>query len=195
MKVKTHAGRRTALLVTAAAVAGSGLVVGTQVAAGAATVRERPSATYQTNGRVDAILRVGSTVYIGGSFTAVRPAGSAPGTNEVGRNRLAAFSVVTGALLPWDPGTNSTVNALAASPDGRTIYVGGRFGRLGGKARHNLGAVRAGSGTVKDFRADTDRRVLALAASKKRLYVGGKLSRIDGITRNHLAALSAHGKV
>jgi hypothetical protein len=158
-------------------------------------VSDHPSPTFQTNGRVDAIVRVGSTVYIGGTFTTVRPAGSSPGTDTVPRDRLAAFSADTGALLPWNPGTNSTVNALAASPDGHTIYVGGRFGRLGGKARHNLGAVRSGSGLVKSFRADTDRRVLALAASKKRLYVGGKLSRIDGITRNHLAALSAHGKV
>jgi hypothetical protein len=188
---------RAALVVVVSTVVVGGLLVGgpSLATTPTATVSETPSPTYQTNGRVDAIVRVGSTVYIGGSFTQVRPAGSSPGTDTVPRERLAAFSAQTGALLSWNPGANSTVNALAASPNGRTIYVGGRFGRLGGKARHNLGAVQAGSGQVRQFRADTDRRVLALAASKTRVYVGGKLTRIDGAPRNRLAALSRHGRL
>ncbi len=102
---------------------------------------------------------------------------------------------MTGQLLGWNPGANSTVNALAASPDGRRIYVGGRFGRLAGHPRRNLGAVRAGSGHVLSFRANTDRRVLALAATGSRLYVGGKISRIHGQSRSRLAALSTSGRV
>jgi hypothetical protein len=196
MNMGTGAVRAALVLVVSTATAGGLLVGQPSVAATTGlTVSDAPSPTYQTNGRVDAVIRVGSTVYIGGSFTTVRPAGSAPGTDTAPRDRLAAFSADTGALLPWNPGANSAVNTLAASPDGRTIYVGGRFGRLGGKTRHNLAAVTAVTGQVKGFRADTDRRVLALAATQKRVYVGGKLSRIDGLPRNRLAALSARGKV
>jgi hypothetical protein len=109
--------------------------------------------------------------------------------------RLAAFSAVTGQLLGWSPSVNSEVDALAASWDGHTIYVGGKFGRLDGHSRRNLGAVRAGSGHVTAFRADTDRRVLALATTRSRLYVGGKFTRIDGKPRFRLAALSPGGRV
>jgi hypothetical protein len=191
----TKGAVRAALVLMVSSLVTGGLLVGRPAAGATVTVSDEPSPSYQTNGRVDAIVTVGTTVYIGGNFTVVRPAGSPPGTDTVPRERLAAFSTVTGALLPWNPGANSTVNALAASPDGRTIYVGGRFGRLGDEARHNLGAVRAGSGKIKGFRADTDRRVLALAATKKRVFVGGKLTKVDGIPRSRLAALTARGRV
>ena len=65
--------------------------------------------TYQTNGRVDAILTIGDTVYLGGAFTSVRPAGAPAGTGQVTRQHLAAFSRSTGALLPWNPGTDKDV--------------------------------------------------------------------------------------
>jgi hypothetical protein len=180
-------------LVAATATTG-GLLVQT-TAAKSATVGEDPAATYQTNGRVNAIITVGNKIFIGGDFTKVRPAGSPPGTGDVTRERLAAFSAVTGKLLAWNPSANSTVNALAASPNGHRIYVGGKFGRLGRHPRHNLGAVLAGSGALTRFRADTDRRVLALAATRKRLYVGGKITKIKGKRRSRLAAVSTTGRV
>ena len=42
----------------------------------AAVVNPNVTPTWQTNGRVNAIQVVGSTVYIGGKFTSVRPAES-----------------------------------------------------------------------------------------------------------------------
>ncbi len=51
---------------------------------------------YQTNGDVRAIVRTGGVVYIGGSFTSVRPAGNPLGTGEVARNNLAAFDAPLG---------------------------------------------------------------------------------------------------
>jgi hypothetical protein len=194
MEARTRPVRAALTLLTGVAVTGA-LLVGDLATAAPVTVGQTPSPTFQTNGRVDAMITVGNTVYIGGRFTSVRPAGSAVGTDSVPRNRLAAFSAATGQLLPWNPGANSTVNALAASPDGHTIYVGGRFGRLGGHTRHNLGAVRAGTGALTRFRADTDRRVLALAASGSRVYVGGKISQVKGRHRSRLAALSVRGQV
>jgi len=74
--------------------------------------------TYQANGRVAAILSVGNTIYLAGSFTSMRPYGDPPGTGEVGRSYLAAVDRLTGQLLAWNPGANKEAYALAASPDG-----------------------------------------------------------------------------
>ncbi len=68
---------RAALVAIATAALTSGLLVARPAGATTATVSENPSSTYQTNGRVDAIVTVGTKVYIGGDFTSVRPAGSA----------------------------------------------------------------------------------------------------------------------
>jgi hypothetical protein len=193
VNLKTRGGNRAATVVVAAAVATQGLLISLPADAAPVTVSDSPSPTYQTNGRVNAIITVGNKVYIGGDFSSVRPAGS--GTDAVPRKRLAAFAADTGQLLPWSPTVNSTVNALAASPNGHRIYVGGRFGKLGGKPRHNLGAVNAVSGNTTKFRADTDRRVLALAASGKRVYVGGKFLTIRGKSRSRLAALAPSGRI
>src|SRR5262245_10360331 len=81
------------------------------------TLSSRSHATYQTNGRVSAIVIVKNTVYIGGDFTAVRPPGAAPGTREVPRAHVAAFRVDNGKLRRWNPHPNGSVDALAASSD------------------------------------------------------------------------------
>ena len=57
-------------------------------------------ASWQTNGRVETIVISGSTAYLGGEFTSVRPSGDALGTGEVARNHAAAINVETGARCP-----------------------------------------------------------------------------------------------
>lgn len=148
--------------------------------------------TYQTNGRVTAILVVKNTVYIGGDFTAVRPPGAASGAQEVARAHLAAFRVDTGRLRSWNPHPNGSVAALAASADGRTIYVGGSFTKLAGAHRHNVGAVAVRTGRATPFRANTDGPVLALCRSWSRLYVGGSFSKVKRQARHHVAAVDVH---
>jgi hypothetical protein len=158
-----------------------------------AAVSQSPAATYQTDGRVSAIVVVGNTVYLGGNFDSVRPSGAPDGTEGTSRSGLAAFNLRTGALLPWNPSVNHQVNALAASPDGRVIYVGGRFGRIHGQQRANLAAVRAGSGKLTKFRADTNGRVLSIATRGDTVYVGGKFTHLGGRDARHLAALTRRG--
>ena len=159
------------------------------------SVGDVPDPMYQTNGKVDAVLSVGDTIYIGGTFTSVRPAGAPAGTDEVSRSRLAAFSRSTGALLRWNPGVGHQVNALAASPNGRIIYVGGRFMRLGGLPRHNIGAVRASTGRVTSFRADTVGRVSAVATTGNRVYLAGHFTRVEGRPRYAMAAVRSNGRL
>src|SRR4029078_601843 len=75
-------------------------------AAEAAVVHATPVPTYQTSGHVNSIVIQNGVIYIGGRFTAVRPAGSSSGS--VTRNHAAALSLATGQVLPWDPNVKGT---------------------------------------------------------------------------------------
>jgi len=150
---------------------------------------------FQTNGRVTSIVTVGNTVYIAGAFTTLRPAGAPEGSGGVPRNHLAALGADNGNLRSWNPETDGTVSALALSPNGRTLYVGGHFAELNGKPRHNLGAVSTKTGKTKRFRADTNAPVLALTATKSTVYLGGVFTRIKAKKRNHVGAVNRTGHV
>ena len=82
------------------------LVIALSVLAGIAAPRAlaiqanlsgKPSPIWQTNDIVWTLATSNGVVYAGGQFTSVRPPGSAAGTGEVARGRLAAFNASTGA--------------------------------------------------------------------------------------------------
>ncbi len=178
-------------LLVAAVPAAAGLLL--MPAAALAALNTSPDATYQTNGRVSAILTVGDTVYIGGSFTSVRPAGAPLGTGEVARTYLAAIDATTGNVLPWNPHPNKQVLSLAASPDGSTIYVGGSFGTIASSTRHRFAAISADPNARAvnqpgwgDMNVAGD--VKAIAATSSEVYIGGKFLTVSGQARQHLAA-------
>jgi hypothetical protein len=156
----------------------------------AAVVNPKVTPTWQTNGRVKAIQVVGSTVYIGGKFTSVRPAGDPLGTGEVPRNRVAAFNITTGALLPWNPNANGTVQAIAVS--GSTVYLGGSFTQVGGKGHQRLAAVdTSGGAPIAAFKPTMDAEVLTLALAGSDVYAGGMFTTVNGTAHTYLAALDA----
>ena len=70
-----------------------------------------------------AIQVVGTTIYLGGSFTQV---------GGVGRARLAAVNNSTGAPTSWKPGANAEVLALGYRNG--VLYAGGGFTTAGGSA-------------------------------------------------------------
>jgi hypothetical protein len=163
------------------------------VPAAALALGTTPDRTYQTNGRVSAIETIGNTVYIGGSFTRVRPAGAAAGTQEVVRNHIAALDATTGNLLPWNPNANGDVRALAASADGSTIFVGGGFGTIAGAARHRFAALSANANAAAVNQPgwgdlNTSATVMAIAASSSKVFIGGDFLTVSGQSRVHLAA-------
>jgi hypothetical protein len=172
----------------AAGSAAAVLVLGA-TSAWAAVVKSTVTPTWQTNGRVEAIQVVGSTVYIGGQFTSVRPAGDPLGTGEVARNRVAAFNISTGALLPWDPNASGTVQAIAVS--GSTVFLGGSFTKVGGKGHQRLAAVDATTGApIATFKPTIDAEVLTLSLSGSDVYAGGMFTTINGATHDYIAALN-----
>lgn len=158
--------------------------------AGAVVVGAHPVPSYQTNGRVNAILFFNGNIYIGGKFTSVRPAGNPLGTGEVARNHLAAFNATTGALLSWNPNASGNVFALAGS--GSTVYIGGSFSKLGASTRSRIGAVDATSGAVlSGFKPKLDAAVNSLAVGGGVVYAGGAFTTANGVARASLAAFDA----
>lgn len=159
-----------------------------------ATVPTTNNPTYQTNGRVTASVTVGNVTYLGGSFTALRPAGADKGAaGEVSRSYLAAVNSTTGALLPWSPAANRPVFALAAAPDGSTVYAGGNFSTIDGQQRKRFAAFDTGTGELTGLRADAVGQVWALAATSDTVYLGGKFSSVNGKPRGRLAAVGTDG--
>jgi hypothetical protein len=101
---------------------------------------------------------------------------------------LGAVDAFTGALAPWDPGTdNSTVDALLVA--GNTLYVGGAFGLIGGQQRRALAALDLWTGVATPWRPVltswdiVDPRVRALAMVDSVLYIGGSFASIGGQPR------------
>ena len=96
--------------------------------------------------RVRAIVATNSTVYIGGSFSRV---------SKNPRTRLAALSA-SGDVLAWAPSADDRqVDALAISPVGNKIIIGGRFTTLSGVAALGMGAINATTGAVMPWAANT----------------------------------------
>jgi urease beta subunit len=105
------------------------------------------------NNGVSALAVSGSTVYVGGAFTTLGGGGS--GTTS--RSKIGAVDG-TGAATSWNPGANSTVNALVVS--GATVYEGGNSGTLGGGGtgtvtRIGVGAVDAVTGVPTNWNPGT----------------------------------------
>jgi hypothetical protein len=162
-------GRTTLLKAAVAATAWAAMAA----PAHAAIVGSRPVSSWQANGRVTTITISGTTAYIGGKFTSLRPAGSPAGTGEVPRNHAAAIDLTTGALLPWNPDVNGLVSAIRVN--GNNIYIGGGFGKVGGKNRKKVAAVNASTGALNTaFKVSgLNGEVRTIDLSNGHLYLGG----------------------
>ncbi|HET9233555.1 MAG TPA: T9SS type A sorting domain-containing protein [Candidatus Eisenbacteria bacterium] len=133
------------------------------------------------NAEVLSMSLSGSSLYVGGYFTAI---GGQP------RNYLAELSTSTGNATAWDSGTSNAVFAIARL--GNEVCAGGYFKMAGGKVRRALAAIDIPTGAVKDWNpapSGTVNQVHALALSGSTLYVGGSFDIIGGQNRANIAAL------
>ncbi|MEP6641764.1 MAG: hypothetical protein ABJB93_07625 [Gaiellales bacterium] len=176
------------------------MLAAAQPAAAARNPLQRPLASWQVLapgwtgankelGRVDAILRVGSTVYVGGNFTVMANHSGRVAT----RWHLAAVGAGTGKLRRgFHPMINGRVYSLAVSPGGRFLFVAGQFSAVGGHPRHNLAAFNLRTGRLAKKLADLGIggtvRTVAVSATG-RVYIGGTFGRVAGRRRVNLAKL------
>ncbi|HYY11856.1 MAG TPA: hypothetical protein VE781_13025 [Kineosporiaceae bacterium] len=157
-----------------------------------ATVSADALPTVQVDGVVWSQAVAGDVVYAGGNFTTARPAGAAAGTKTVDRTNLLAFDIRTGVLVSsFAPALNGQVTAVAASADGKRVYVGGSFTTVDGQKRSRFAAFDTATGAlVKAVAPRFNSSVSALAVSGSTVYVGGAFTTASGVARARLAAVS-----
>jgi hypothetical protein len=151
------------------------------------------------DGMVTAIVPVGNRIVVGGTFSQVQEAGAAKPV--LSRHGLFAFDPASGAVDPGfapnldvsaDPTVNKAVQALAPSPDGRSLFVGGSFGQLNGAAVDRIVKLDGNTGAADPaFHVTVKSSVKDLAVSGSRLYLAGDFTSVDNQPRGGLAAVDA----
>ena len=151
------------------------------------------------DGYVDALAATADTVYAGGEFEQqigtriVHPRHGKPFKLGVYRTNLIALDAKHGKpVARFRADVDSTVTTLAT--DGRTLYVGGDFGRVAGRRRSRLAAVSPLTGALSTtFTPAPNDAVDAFAVAGPRLYVGGVFGAIGASAQQYLAAFTAPG--
>lgn len=148
-----------------------------------------PGTPHVLNGQVRSVVRVGDTVILGGTFTRARNADSRA---VLTRKGLLAFDVNTGRISrTFRPNANEAVNVMLPSRNGKSVFVGGSFTRIGGVARQRLVRVSVGDGrVVRRFKPGSiDGQVRDLKLHRGRLWVAGAFTHIGGRSQRALTTL------
>jgi len=144
-----------------------------------------------TNGTVYAIAvqPADGKILIGGQFSAY---------NGTGRNNIVRLNTngTIDATFTYTSGTNNTVYALAAQPDGKTI-VGGLFSSYNGTARNNIVRLNINGSIDATFTtAGTNNTVYAFALQPDgKILIGGLFTGYNGTARNFIARLNTNASL
>ena len=147
------------------------------------------------DGTVHDVVQVGSTVVVGGSFTAVTSNEREPlPADEVAQPWVMAFDATTGALSrSFAPRLDGAVKVVRPGPED-TVYVGGDLKHADGVRVDGLVRLRLSDGQqVPGFAAPLRNGVVnALEVVGSRLFVGGTFTTFLGTrARVGLATLDA----
>ena len=101
----------------------------------------------------------------------------------------------TSCALSATGGTGTTVRALAVTPDGTRLYIGGQFGAINGVNTTRIAAVRLPGCTVDTtFRpAVVSATVRTIAATNSAVYFGGDFQAVGSEPRSRFAAVDSNG--
>lgn len=139
---------------------------------------------------------VGNVVYVGGEFSRARQPG-AGADSAVTRENFLAYDLTSGRLLDLNIPFNGVIRSMAASPDGKRLYVGGLFTTAGGQTRYRIAAIDLTTGAVvPNFRPYVNSGVYTVAASSTRVYIGGSFAnagKLEGY--NRVAAITLDGQI
>ncbi|GIW08588.1 MAG: hypothetical protein KatS3mg060_3393 [Dehalococcoidia bacterium] len=133
-----------------------------------ATPSDTPATTWITDGPVYAVLRSGTTVYLGGDFTYVGPP----------TGSFVALDPTSGARDASWPAVNGTVFAVVSDGSGGW-FIGGDFTKVGGLPRTNLAQIKSDKTVDPAFTPNPNAPVNALALS------GDTYDSEAGATRRH----------
>jgi PKD repeat protein len=149
--------------------------------------------TWQINGVVWSQVVVGTTVYVAGSFTKARPPGvAAGGAGEIDALNIFAYDITTGdPVASFNHSLNAQGLAIAASPDGSRVYVGGDFTTVDGASRAHIASFATANNSLTSWSPNIGGQVRALATTAGTVYAGGSFPSAGGQTRASLAAFSA----
>jgi hypothetical protein len=145
------------------------------------------------NREVAASVVIGTTLYFGGKFNQVV---DVDGT-VLTRNHLAACSIATGHVLPWDPNMEPPAGSTdarggdvyALATDGHVLYAGGAFDRVGGETvKGGLVALDPNPNVATPAKvgfggnpapgiSSNSIKALALSPDNKTLYIGGSFTK------------------
>lgn len=128
-------------------------------------------------GSVRQLLVSGSTLYVRGDF--VSP-----------RYGLAAVNRTTGALLPFDSGSDRGVSALAL--DGAGLVAGRSSSDPSGVWSFGIELLDPSTGASSGLVATTEDWVHALASLGPLIVAGGEFRSVAGVRRRNLAAVDIH---
>ncbi len=168
------------------------------------TLSATASPMWQTNGAIWAMEVVGHTLYVGGSFTSIRPPNSALGHNEIARLNIAAFDTITGQPTNFAPEIPSAdvrpnrpaVYRIKKSSDNTRIYVAGDFTTVNNVRRVRVAAFETATGALDPNFVPTAPTgpVYGLTVDLTGVYLGGAFTRIGSVSSPHLAKLSTTGQ-
>ena len=142
------------------------------------------------DGRVNAMVQIGGTVIAGGTFTQIADAGS---NRTINQSYLFAFDANSGAIdSRFDPRLNGDVEALAASPDGKSVIVGGAFTSVDNSKVDHLAKIDLQQVRVDNsFKGSTNDLVEEIQVVGNDLYVSGRFTQVAGVDRSGMARLDA----
>ena len=182
---------RRSLGASLVATLGAGLLVGLQASPASAAVSLSgarmwaPNTSYtgsaDTAEKINAIVKSGDVLYVGGSFSQLRPEPGA-GVPSLAQANLYAVDTRTGAYLPaFRPVVNGMVEALEVDAATGTLFVGGRFTQVNGQANAGFAILDAATGQLKpgvtqrpvNKGGSTPGVVMGIKRVGRQLYVAG----------------------
>lgn len=127
---------------------------------------------------VEDLKIAGSTLYIGGAFSAA--------SGQV-RHGLAAYDLLAGSLSAWTSEVSGGVFELDVQGD--TVWVAGNFNEIGGTYRTHLAALHTVTADVLGPLVPASGPIHYISVSGTQLFVGYNSQSIGGGMRNGLASL------
>jgi hypothetical protein len=173
----------------------------------ALALQATPDPSWMTNGKVFGMVQAGGMMFLGGQFTQLRSTPSGVAGPKIAVHNLGAVDVASGAGIGGfapsitHPTDAAFVRALAVSPDGSRLYVGGHFSAIDGVPARNLAAIDlptlAVDASFKPTAGGLGAAVYAIlpAPDGSKVYVGGSFTSFNGSSRTRLAAIFPDGSL